>query len=105
MALFQPINRLVVSPTFSVEIRNAKRSAARDWYHVMLSAPWWFVVLVICAGFLLVNVLFALAYVVTGGIAGAHSGSFADLFFFSVQTMATVGYGSMYPATTIAHVL
>ena len=25
-------------------------------------------------------------------IAGAHEGSFADLFFFSVQTMATIGY-------------
>jgi inward rectifier potassium channel len=104
MALFQP-NRLIVSPTFTVEIRNAKRSAPRDWYHLMLRAPWWFDVLVICAGFLLVNVLFALAYLGTGGIAGAREDSFSDLFFFSVQTMATVGYGSMYPATTTAHVL
>ncbi len=71
----------------------------------MLRAPWWFDVIVITSGFLVVNVLFALAYSATGGIVGARDDRFSDLFFFSVQTMATVGYGSMYPATTVAHVL
>jgi inward rectifier potassium channel len=104
MALFQD-RRIVVSPTFSVEVRNDKRAAPGDWYHLLLRAPWWFDVLLICSGFLLVNVFFALAYLGTGGIVGAREGSFSDLFFFSVQTMATVGYGSMYPATTVAHVL
>ena len=32
-----------------------------------------------------------------GGIANARPGSFADAFFFSVQTMATIGYGNMSP--------
>jgi inward rectifier potassium channel len=104
MALFQP-DQLALGPDFTVEIRNAKRSAPRDWYHLLLRAPWWFDVLLITAGFLSVNVLFALAYLVMGGVAGARADSFSDLFFFSVQTMATVGYGSMYPATAIAHVL
>lgn len=71
----------------------------------MLRAPWWFDLLAIAAGFLLVNILFALAYTVVGGIAGARPGSFADVFFFSVQTMATIGYGSMYPQSTAAHLL
>jgi len=35
------------------------------------------------------------------GIANAAPGSFADAFFFSVQTMGTIGYGSMYPATRL----
>jgi len=104
MALFQT-RRDVPSLSYTIEIRNARRSAGRDWYHLMLRAPWWFDVVVISGGFLLVNVLFALAYLASGGIAGARPGSFSDLFFFSVQTMATVGYGSMYPATTVAHVL
>jgi inward rectifier potassium channel len=88
-----------------VEIRGAKTSIAGDWYHLMLRAPWWADLLAIAAAFLLVNVLFALAYVAVGGIAGAREGSFADLFFFSVQTMATIGYGSMYPQSTAAHLL
>jgi inward rectifier potassium channel len=71
----------------------------------MLRAPWWADLLLIACGFLSINVIFALAYSVVGGIAGARPGSFGDLFFFSVQTMATIGYGSMYPQTTAAHLL
>jgi aquaporin Z len=46
---------------------------------------------------------FALVYVVTGGIANARHGSFADAFFFSVQTVGTIGYGAMYPQSMAAH--
>jgi len=100
MALF---TRKSANP--EIEIRGGKISIAGDWYHLMLRAPWWADLLAIAAGFLMVNVLFALAYSVVGGIAGVREGSFGDLFFFSVQTMATIGYGSMYPRTTAAHAL
>jgi inward rectifier potassium channel len=36
-------------------------------------------------------------------VGGARRGSFEDAFFFSVQTLATIGYGSMYPATRYGH--
>jgi inward rectifier potassium channel len=104
MALFSRGRNPNIQP-YTIEIRGAKTSFAGDWYHLMLRAPWWFDVLAISACFLLVNVLFALAYLATGGIVGVHADSFGDLFFFSVQTMSTVGYGSMYPSTTLAHVL
>src|SRR5262249_23477029 len=51
------------------------------------------------------NVIFAVLYLWTGGVANARPGSLADVFFFSVETMGTVGYGTMYPATTAANVL
>ena len=42
-------------------------------------------------------------YVITGtGIANAKPGSFIDAYFFSIQTLSTVGYGSMYPNTFIS---
>jgi inward rectifier potassium channel len=100
MALFRR-----TAPSPEIEIRGATHSIAGDWYHLMLRAPWWADLLAIALGFLSINVLFAVAYWLVGGIVGARPGSFADLFFFSVQTMATIGYGSMYPQTTAAHLL
>ena len=50
--------------------------------------------------------MFALCYLVQpGAIANARPGAFADAFFFSVQTMATVGYGQMAPATLYANLV
>jgi inward rectifier potassium channel len=52
------------------------------------------------------NVLFALLYLLeAGAITNARPGSFADAFFFSVQTMATIGYGHMAPASLYANLL
>jgi inward rectifier potassium channel len=80
-----------------VEIVGAHSMSARDLYHYLIGASWWNVIGVISLGFLLANLMFAVAYVVTDGIAGARPGSFADAFFFSVQTMGTIGYGIMSP--------
>ena len=52
------------------------------------------------------NCLFASAYLfASDSIRGGHPGSFADAFFFSVQTMATIGYGNLLPQTLWANVL
>ena len=77
-----------------------------DPYHLLLTIPWAGFLTLICVGYLLANALFALAYVAGGdGIENARPGNFADAFFFSVQTMASIGYGAMYPKTTYAHLL
>jgi inward rectifier potassium channel len=77
----------------------------RDLYHWLLRVPGWAALSLIVAGYLLLNVSFALVYLVVGGVANASPGSFVDAFFFSVQTMGTIGYGSMYPATRAANVV
>jgi inward rectifier potassium channel len=54
--------------------------------------------------FVLTNLLFAFIYVaMPGSVANAQPGSLSDAFFFSVDTLATVGYGNMYPATRLCH--
>jgi inward rectifier potassium channel len=82
------------------------RAPVADLYHTLLGLKWWQFFLAVGAGFVGANALFALAYVMApGSIANARPGSFEDGFFFSVQTMATIGYGLMAPATRLGHVL
>ena len=73
-------------------------------YHLLLTIPWAGFILLIVLGYGALNALFALAYLAGGdGIARAHPGSFWDAFFFSVQTLASIGYGAMYPQTFYAN--
>jgi len=81
------------------------RTPLTDFYHQLLRAPWWVDLIGLSLVFLLINFLFALAYTAVGGIGGARPGSLADHFFFSVQTMGTIGYGVMHPHTAAAETL
>lgn len=77
-----------------------------DLYHFFLVISWPRLFLMFSGAYVGINILFACAYLAGGDcIAEARSGSFHDAFFFSVQTMATIGYGRMYPKTTYADVL
>ncbi|HJU09642.1 MAG TPA: ion channel, partial [Candidatus Binataceae bacterium] len=76
-----------------------------DFYHQLMTSSWPSLLLEIVCGFVAINCLFATAYLISGGIDHARRGSFGDAFFFSVQTMATIGYGQMTPASLAANVL
>jgi len=90
---------------YEVRILGDRVTPLRDFYHALLRMNWPTTLLAIAAGFLLANALFALCYQAAGGIAHARPDSFADAFYFSVQTMGTIGYGAMYPETDAANVL
>lgn len=82
------------------------RAFLRDPYHLMLTIPWSGFLLLITSGYLGLNLLFAFAYLAGGDcIANAKPDSLADSFFFSVQTMASIGYGALYPKTLYANAL
>jgi inward rectifier potassium channel len=77
-----------------------------DWYHYLLVCSWPRLLALIGGLFLAANTVFAFAYLMGHDpIAHAQRGSFADAFFFSVQTMATIGYGLEAPQTLYANVL
>jgi inward rectifier potassium channel len=97
MAQFPDPNEVIVV--------GARSRPFSDVYHALLNAPWWVDLLCVSALFLLLNFLFGIAYAFTGGIAGAEPGSIADGFFFSVQTMGTIGYGVMNPVSAVAESL
>ncbi len=71
-----------------------------DLYHRLLILPWWAFLLGLATVYLGLNVAFALLYLIGDeAIANARPGEFADAFFFSVETISTIGYGQMSPAT------
>jgi inward rectifier potassium channel len=83
-----------------------RRFDPRDPYHLAVSLPWPGFVLAMLACWLAINLVFALLYYLSpGDVANAAAGSFADLFFFSIETLATVGYGVMAPATLYGHIV
>lgn len=78
----------------------------RDPYHLLITMPWSWFLGIVAFGYISLNSLFALAYLLQpGSIANARPGNFWDAFFFSIQTMATIGYGVMNPQTDYANVL
>ncbi len=87
------------------EIHGAPRSIFEDLYHFLVTSSWPALIGLIAAAFTLANLLFALGYYLDHGIENARTGSFADMFFFSVQTMATIGYGKMEPVTLFSNIL
>lgn len=85
---------------------NATTRDWRDVYHWILSLSWPCFAALVLGVFLALNLVFALAYLASSGcIAELKPGSFFEALFFSVETLATVGYGHMYPATTYGHVV
>jgi inward rectifier potassium channel len=86
--------------------RGAARYDFRDPYHIAVEMSWKEFALAFLGLELCINIVFALLYLVSPGcIANARPGSFSDAFFFSIETLATVGYGTMAPATLYGHVV
>jgi len=78
----------------------------RDPYHLAVSLSWPAFAVAMLGCWLAINLVFADLYVLgPGDIANARPGSFGDAFFFSIETLATVGYGVMAPATLYGHLI
>ncbi|QWE08096.1 ion channel [Polynucleobacter ibericus] len=73
-----------------------------NFYHWLLGTSWTSFMLLVVIVYLGANLLFAFAYLACGdgAVSNAGAGSLLDVFFFSVQTMATIGYGRMTPIGT-----
>lgn len=95
---------------------NVRREGLSFWsslslYHALLTMEWWKFLSLVTLLYVLINLTFAVAYVLCGPgalIAPANDSlhsEFLRAFFFSVQTFATIGYGHINPAGLAANVV
>lgn len=93
---------------------NVERKGLRFWssfsaYHAMLTLPWWQFFGIASGLYLVVNAAFAAAYLACGPgalgseTAGMENHTYLRAFFFSVQTLSTIGYGHVVPIGTAAN--
>jgi inward rectifier potassium channel len=88
-----------------LKIKGRHRSPL-DIYHWLLTVTWVQFAAIGLATYLASNTVFAWLYMVDPhGIAGAKPGDFADAFFFSVETIGTIGYGVLYPHNLYANIV
>ena len=103
-----PIQR-ITKDLFSrqgVKAIGLERAPHKDIYHFVLGRSWPSFFLLVAMVFVVTNMLFAWLYLAEpGSITNARPGSFEDALNFSVQTLATIGYGGMSPASRYGHVV
>lgn len=77
-----------------------------DMYHALLQARWRVIFSWAFLAYVGIGAAFAVLFLLDpGGVAGAKLGDFGDHFAFSIQTLSTIGYGGMSPATTYTEAL
>jgi len=86
------------------------RQFVSDFYVRAMELKWRHIILIFIVSFISFNTLFAFFYWIRpeslgDASQGGTARSFLDAFFFSVQTVATIGYGVIYPKSLYANVL
>lgn len=89
-----------------VLLHGLRRRRWHDLYHVFMTISWPRLFASFVGLFTLFNLLFAGVYSLQpAAIAHLHPPGFWGRFFFSIQTVATVGYGVMHPHTLYGHIV
>src|ERR1043165_5369347 len=75
-----------------------------SFYHSLITMPWWKFNVIVLSAYLVVNFIFASLYFfldiqdLNGMIARTPAEKFFEAFFFSTQTISTVGFGRLNPS-------
>jgi inward rectifier potassium channel len=92
--------------SYEFKKKGVSRFDIRDPYHFAVALTWPQFLASLLAIYVLVNAVFAtLFWLIPGSVANARPHDFGDAFFFSIETLGTVGYGEMYPKTPYGHVI
>ena len=101
----KPVGRRVIKlGTREVVTEGLVRPLFHDLFHHFMTVSWPRLFTTLAAFFLVFDVLFGFLYYLSPGcIANLSPPGFAGDFFFSVETLETVGYGDMHPQTFYGH--
>jgi inward rectifier potassium channel len=97
--------------SFNVRKSNVPFLERINFFHSLITMSWLNFFALIIAGYLIANLIFASIYLIIGvehltGInAKSVSDKFIEAFFFSAQTITTLGYGRVAPVGIIANSL
>lgn len=97
--------------SFNVIKRNVPLQQRINFFHSLVSMSWGHFLLLILTGYFLANLVFATIYMaigvqhLTGIEANSLSEAFMEAFFFSSQTITTLGYGRVAPIGTLANIV
>lgn len=87
-----------------------RKSGFHDLYSYLIEVAWWKFFLFVFLTYTMINIFFAIVYNLIGieQITPSTGNIFRDLlngFFFSAQTITTVGYGGIAPQGLIANII
>lgn len=74
-----------------------------DFYYSVMAISWPRFIAYVTLVFVVLNLIFGAIFALIGGVNNLKQHSLSDGFFFSVETLATVGYGFMAPISPLAH--
>jgi inward rectifier potassium channel len=90
---------------FEFTKKGVSRYDLRDPYHMAMTLRWPEFFLALFLVDLSINLVFATLYWLVPDCIANSGSSFAQDFFFSIETLATVGYGVMAPASLYGHIV
>lgn len=90
---------------FEFTKKGVSRYDLRDPYHMAMTLRWPEFFLALFLIDLAINLAFATLYWLVPDCIANSGSSFAQDFFFSIETLATVGYGVMAPASPYGHIV
>jgi inward rectifier potassium channel len=103
----KPVGRRIVKiGTREFVTEGIVRPIFHDLFHHFMTVSWPQLFATLAGFFFFFDLMFGLLYyLVPGSIANLNPPGFAGDFFFSVETLATVGYGEMHPETFYGHLI
>jgi inward rectifier potassium channel len=102
----KPRTRLVTIGDFEVETRGLTSGFWTDLYHRSMTVSWPIFFASAAVIFIVLNTVFAGFYMLgKNPVANVSDELPLSLFYFSIETLATVGYGDMHPQTNYGHLV
>ena len=99
------MSRIVNNGKIAVGAVGVRRHPLDDVYHYLMTTSWLTFLGLLALLYLVANVVFATAYYVTPAKVENYDDNWIEAFFFSVQTMATIGYGRLSPVNSMANTI